>query len=111
MKTAEEVAGGLILKQAALHWGCFKLQDEIAQALISFAEERVKEDRDKRTADDLYKHSHEMGCKEGRNGALEEVAKLLEVKSVEHPNFRVQEYLENQRKSFVYLIRALKEKP
>lgn len=54
--------------------GILKIESVIAQALTDFARDAVLDDREKRTADDLYKLSRESGAKSMR----ERCAKVLE---------------------------------
>lgn len=96
MRTAKELAEAIVKDcvpaqdiMISKSW----LRDTIAQALTAFSEERVKEDRDKRTADDLYKRSYERG--------LEEAADICDQEST----------IEGIAQKCAARIRALKEKP
>lgn len=64
-REAEQVAMNLLVSED------LEISD-VVEALAQYADAQVKEDRDQRTADDLYKRSRQLGWEEG----LEEAAKV-----------------------------------
>ena len=75
-RSAEDVARNLVIKWGADfdHPGQFQHEiKDIAEALKKFRDDGVSEDRNIRTADDLYKLSYQRGFAECKAKALKEI--------------------------------------